>query len=48
MYIHARFMFFVFMLQTIIEAGEARKLREAVGSFLDLVTLTSDTMGMFG
>ena len=42
-YIHARF-----MLQTIIEVDEARRLREAVGSFLDLVTLTSDTMGMFG
>ena len=48
MYIHARFMFFVFVLQTIIETEEARKLKEAVGSFLDLVTLTSDTMGMFG
>ena len=44
MYIHARFMFFVFMLQTIIEVEEARKLRVAVGSFLDLVTLTSDTI----
>ena len=48
MYIHARFMFFVFMLQRIIETEEARKLKEAVISFSDLVTLTSDTMGMFG
>ena len=30
------------------EAEEARKLRVAVGSFLDLITLTIDTMDQFG
>ena len=48
MYIHARFMFFCVHVTDIFELEEARKLREAVGPFLNLVTLTSDTMGTFG